>query len=124
MAKPAKVAMGEARFCSRPCVGAFTSSRQQGRTSSLEHIVFAILTSLEEPFEAQKGIGPWLVDFYLPARHLVLECDGAYWHNLPARRRKDAQKDGWLKAHGYRVVRLEEHAIIQNAMVAVHDAIA
>ena len=113
--KPAKVAYGEGRFCSRQCVGSWTTSNHP-RSSSLETSVAMILNVLNEPFEAQKQLGPWIVDFFLPCRRIVIECDGAYWHSLPQVIKRDRQKDGWLWRNNYRLLRLPE-ARIRTGMV-------
>jgi predicted transcriptional regulator of viral defense system len=53
------------------------------------------------------GLPPWLeVDFHLPGTPLVLEVDGAQFHNTRWRRRLDARKQAILEAAGYRVIRL------------------
>lgn len=116
--KPAKVAMGEGRFCSRRCLGSFCVSIQT-RPSSLEVNVATLLDQLEEPYEKQKPIGPWIVDFYLPRRHLVIECDGIYWHTLPRVMARDRQKNGWLKMAGFNILRLPEKEIRTGLAKAV-----
>ena len=117
-AKPAKVLYGEARFCSRQCVGAWVTHTQGGRTSSLEISVAAILDALEEPYTRQTQVGFWSVDFYIPRLRLVIECDGTYWHGSPKAIKGDRRKDGWLFRHGYRVLRLPEPLIRDGRAVA------
>src|SRR5260221_505562 len=53
--------------------------RYRGRTS-IEVIIASLLTSLEVEYEDQKHIGRYSVDFYIPSKNLVIECDGTYWH--------------------------------------------
>lgn len=117
--KPAKVLYGEGKFCSRRCASTNNAFQQGGRRSSIEYAVEHVLIALNEPFEAQKPIGPWLVDFYLPQRNLVIECDGRYWHSLPKRQKLDRQKDYWLETRGYKIVRLGEDAIKANVLASV-----
>lgn len=57
----------------------------------------------------------WFVDFAIPDRKLVIECDGAYWHNLPKQVINDKRKDVWLANHGWRIIRLGEHEIKTDA---------
>jgi very-short-patch-repair endonuclease/endogenous inhibitor of DNA gyrase (YacG/DUF329 family) len=121
--KPAKVAYGEGRFCSRACKGSYTISLQQGRRSSLEVLLEGALRVLGEPFVAQKPMAHWSVDFYLPRLKLAVECDGSYWHSLPDRVAKDERKDGWLRSHGQKVVRLSEAEIKADPMAAALRAI-
>jgi hypothetical protein len=51
-------------------------------------------------------IGPWTPDFLWPEHDLVVETDGVDFHRTAAARRRDAEKDAWLKAAGYTVIRL------------------
>jgi hypothetical protein len=44
-------------------------------------------------------------DFRWPAQRLVLEADGATWHDTPVARAEDAERQALLEAHGERVVR-------------------
>lgn len=122
-AKPAKVKYGEGKYCSRQCVGTASAAAQDGRRSSIEIEVEAVLQRLGEPFVAQKKMGRFLCDFYLPSRKLVIECDGDYWHSRPKQRAKDAKKDRWLTSHGQKVVRLRECEIKADSLAAVLGAL-
>lgn len=122
-AKPAEIAQGHALFCSRRCQGSYTTYTIGGKRSSLEIAIEEVLTALNESFESQKQIGYWLVDFYLPNRNLVIECDGIYWHGLPEVIKRDKNKDAWLKKHGYQILRLGEKAIKENATQALKDGL-
>lgn len=51
------------------------------------------------------------VDFYIPHKKLVIECDGDYWHNLPGVQENDRRKTLQLEAKGYKVLRFWEHEI-------------
>ena len=120
----ARVRNGEGRFCSRSCHGHYRTSMQAGRVSSLEIRIAQILQQRGEPYFAQMPLGPWTADFYLPRYHVVLECDGDYWHALPDVQKRDRRKNGWLQRHGYRVVRLRERDIRTNAEQALDQALA
>lgn len=122
--RPAKIAMGEGRFCSRRCVGAYSVALQGGRRSSIELMVETELEKRGIPFEAQKSFRWWTVDFYVPHLRLVIECDGDYWHSRPTQVAKDAKKDDWLSRHGERVVRLPEHQIRADPAAALDRALA
>lgn len=59
-----------------------------------------------------------LVDFYVPEKKLVIECDGCYWHGCPIhfptrafRQEKDLIRDSKLESLGYSVIRFWEHEI-------------
>ena len=45
-------------------------------------------------------------DFRWPNHHLVIEADGAEWHDNPLTRQDDAEKQAILEAHGERVIRI------------------
>lgn len=56
----------------------------------------------------QKSIGPFIVDFAFESHRLAVECDGVYWHNRPEQKKKDTNKDKYLRGHGWEVVRFSE----------------
>jgi Protein of unknown function (DUF559) len=45
-------------------------------------------------------------DFRWPAEHLVVEADGAAWHDNALTRTDDADRQALLEAHGERVLRI------------------
>ena len=53
----------------------------------------------------QAPIGPYIVDFVIQSKSLVIEVDGEH-HVMPDRMVRDARRDDWLQAKGYRVLRL------------------
>jgi very-short-patch-repair endonuclease len=53
-------------------------------------------------FRRQVPIGPYIVDFLCPQARLVVEVDGDFHCNQVI---EDRDRDDWLAAHGYRVVR-------------------
>ena len=55
-------------------------------------------------------------DFRWPDQHLVIEADGAHWHDDQLTRQDDAEKQAILEAHGERVIRITwAQAITQRA---------
>jgi very-short-patch-repair endonuclease len=55
-------------------------------------------------FRRQAPIGPYVVDFFCPARKLIIELDGGH-HNEDEAAARDRERQGWLEQEGYRVVR-------------------
>lgn len=59
------------------------------------------------------------VDFYLPEYHIVIQCDGCYWHGCPIhfpnekinQKEKDIRQDAVLTFNGFNVYRFWEHEI-------------
>ena len=55
-------------------------------------------------FRRQAPIGPYIVDFFCPARRLIIEVDGGHHGDEDTAKRDDARQL-WLEKEGYRVVR-------------------
>jgi very-short-patch-repair endonuclease len=55
-------------------------------------------------FRRQAPIGPYVVDFFCPAKHLIIELDGGH-HNDDETAKRDRERQLWLEHEGYRVVR-------------------
>ncbi|MET4389367.1 very-short-patch-repair endonuclease [Bradyrhizobium sp. F1.4.3] len=55
-------------------------------------------------FRRQAPIGPYVVDFFCPAKRLILEIDGGH-HNEDDVAKRDLERQRWLESEGYRVVR-------------------
>ncbi|WP_038950074.1 MULTISPECIES: endonuclease domain-containing protein [Bradyrhizobium] len=55
-------------------------------------------------FRRQAPIGPYVVDFFCPAKRLIIELDGGH-HNEDDVAARDLERQRWLEHEGYRVVR-------------------
>ncbi|MDI3560914.1 endonuclease domain-containing protein [Bradyrhizobium sp. Arg816] len=55
-------------------------------------------------FRRQAPIGPYIVDFFCPAKHLIIELDGGH-HNEDETAARDSTRQSWLENEGYRVIR-------------------
>lgn len=97
--------------------------KQAKENTSIEKAVAEVLQQLRIEYVAQKPLGPFVVDFFIPKAKLVIECDGDYWHNLPEMKERDKRKDGWLRKQGVRIVRIWEHDIKTDARKALLDAL-
>lgn len=97
---------------------------QFSKVSSLETTVAGLLDALGISYQHQAQIDRWLVDFLIPSRGLVIECDGAYWHGLPGNPERDAARDVGLRARGFDVLRLPESDITSGACVYAISRIA
>jgi very-short-patch-repair endonuclease len=64
-------------------------------------------------FRRQAPIGPYIVDFFCPAKHLIIELDGGH-HNENEAARRDQQRQLWLEREGYRVIRFWNSEITGN----------
>jgi len=64
-------------------------------------------------FRRQYKIGKYIVDFYCPAKKLVIELDGGH-HAEKENIIKDNQRQKWIENKGYRVLRFENSEIDKN----------
>ncbi len=53
-------------------------------------------------------------DFRWPTKRLVLEADGAAWHDHRIAREDDAERQALLEAHGERVIRVTWEQVVQR----------
>ena len=72
-------------------------------------------------FRRQAPIGPYVVDFLCPAKHLIIELDGGH-HNEDENAKRDRARQEWLEQEGYRVVRFW-NSEIANDLGAVLEQI-
>ncbi|MBS0212578.1 MAG: endonuclease domain-containing protein [Proteobacteria bacterium] len=63
---------------------------------------------LDQKFRRQQPIGPYIVDFVHFGARLIVEADGGQ-HNESAH---DVERDRWLKAQGFRILRFWNHEIL------------
>jgi very-short-patch-repair endonuclease len=64
-------------------------------------------------FVRQDVVGPYFPDFVCREQMLVVEVDGAT-HSTIAEKAKDAARERFLKAEGYRVIRVQNANIYEN----------
>jgi very-short-patch-repair endonuclease len=111
------------RFCSRRCSGHWVS-QQWPRVSSIEKAVATELKSRGIQFVTQYAVAPYAIDIAFPEHRLAVEVDGAYWHGRPKQQVKDRRRDGYLKYHGWTVLRLGEVEIKADVAKCVNRIIA
>lgn len=59
----------------------------------------------------------WRPDFLWPAPMVVVETDGVAFHRTPAKRRRDEEKDAFLRALGFTVIRLRWADVVERPAV-------
>lgn len=79
------------------------------RISKLEAATMTALNDRDLPYFVHKHVGGYFADLLVPSLSLVIECDGAYYHDL--RRDTDAVRDAAMLALGYETLRLPEAEI-------------
>ena len=53
----------------------------------------------------------YVLDFYIPALKLVIECNGDYWHNRPDRTKRDNMLKKYVESTGRKIIFIWEHEI-------------
>src|SRR3979411_3552561 len=88
--------------CRRP-----TAKKLRSNTTPHERTLWRALKELPVSgthFRRQAPIGPYVVDFFCPAKHLIIELDGGH-HNDDENAKRDHQRQLWLEQEGYLVFR-------------------
>ncbi|WP_065752284.1 endonuclease domain-containing protein [Bradyrhizobium paxllaeri] len=108
------------------------AKRLRANTTPHERMLWRALKELPMEgthFRRQAPIGPYVVDFFCPAKRLVIELDGGH-HNEDAIAERDRQRQAWLEQEGYRVVRFwnsdvsaDLDAVMEKIYVEVHGAL-
>jgi very-short-patch-repair endonuclease len=63
------------------------------------------------PFRRQQPVGKCVVDFCCLEQRLIVELDGSV-HAQPSQAGRDAKRDEWLRALGYRVARFPNGIVL------------
>lgn len=69
-------------------------------------------------FRRQAPIGPYVVDFFCPAKRLIIELDGGH-HNEEATTKRDLERQRWREGEGYRVIRFWNSEITADLTVVL-----
>lgn len=72
-------------------------------------------------FRRQTPFGPFIVDFVCHGAKLAIEVDGGA-HDAPDVALVDAERQRWIEARGYRVLRFRNAEVLKNVQ-AVADVI-
>lgn len=102
-------------FCSFSCKGIWQKARQPNKGTRIERVVRDSLLRRGLMFVEQAPLeNVAVVDFFIPAFHVVLFCDGDYWHRLPGRPERDALQTRRLRSAGFTVFRFWEKEILRD----------
>jgi hypothetical protein len=81
--------------------------------SELERRFLKAISDLPRPLVNER-VGPYLVDFLWPSVRLVVEVDGARFHDHHIARRRDHARDTELQLRGYLVVRFTWQDVVRE----------
>ncbi|RXH01479.1 endonuclease domain-containing protein [Bradyrhizobium zhanjiangense] len=83
------------------------AKKLRANTTPHERILWRALKELPmdgSHFRRQAPIGPYVVDFFCPAKRLIIELDGGH-HNEDDTAARDLDRQRWLENEAYRVIR-------------------
>jgi very-short-patch-repair endonuclease len=108
-----------------------SAKRLRANTTPHERILWRALRELPAEgthFRRQAPIGPYVVDFFCPAKRLIIELDGGH-HNDDDIAKRDRERQLWLEKEGYRVVRFwnseiaaELEAVLERIYVELYGS--
>ena len=67
-------------------------------------------------FKRQRPVGRYVVDFVCQERRLIVEVDGGHHAEQTE---YDRERDSWLREHGYEVLQVWNHEVMQQLDVVV-----
>ena len=79
-------------------------------TREEKHLWYDFLERFPVPVKRQYVFGPYIVDFVCFSARIVIEVDGRQ-HLTPEMKKADAERDAYLAAQGFRVLRYPNSAI-------------
>ena len=107
------------------------AKKLRANTTPHERIVWRALKELPmggTHFRRQAPIGPYVVDFFCPAKRLIIELDGGH-HNEDTTAERDNKRQAWLEQEGYKVIRFwnsdvtgDLNAVMERIYAEVHGA--
>lgn len=81
------------------------------RTKAEERLRRLVLASDLPAPEINAPMGPWEADQLWRRHRLVVEVDSSGYHDSPWAQERDARKDAWLVARGFRVLRIPSRQV-------------
>ncbi len=106
----------------RPAPGSVPRARRLRQEQTFaERLLWEALRKRRMNFRRQAPVGRFVVDFAHFGSSLIIEVDG-YHHTLPERQARDAERDAWFSANGFRVLRVAEKQV-RDDLTAVVDRI-
>ena len=98
---------GEATQMVSTSIRRAAAKKLRANTTPHERILWRALKEIPiegSHFRRQVPIGPYVVDFFCPAKRLIIELDGGH-HNEDDAAARDLERQRWLENEGYRVIR-------------------
>jgi len=108
------------RFCSQTCRANYSNTVQSKTISSgIERRFFDECEMHGAKLVRQVHIGKYWLDAASTDGRFGFEFDGEYWHSTDRIKRKDQQKDAFMKARGITVIRIPEMLYRSSPLQAI-----
>ncbi|WP_244607825.1 MULTISPECIES: endonuclease domain-containing protein [Bradyrhizobium] len=120
----ARAGWGEATAMVSTSIRRAAAKKLRANTTPHERMLWRALKELPlqgSHFRRQAPIGPYIVDFFCPAKRLIIELDGGH-HNEDDTAARDFERQRWLENEGYRVIRFWNSEITSD-LTAVLECI-
>lgn len=112
-------ALSAAKGRPRPAPGAVPRARRLRQDQTFaERLLWEALRKRRMNFRRQAPVGHFIVDFAHFGSSLIIEVDG-YHHTLPERQARDAERDAWFAANGFRILRFAEKQVRDDLLAVV-----
>ena len=86
---------------------------RKNMTTEEKHLWYDFFKKLPIKVHRQYNIGNYIVDFYIPQKHLVIEIDGVQ-HLTEEHEETDKIRDTFLEGEGLKVLRFSNKSIRKN----------
>lgn len=96
---------------------------RKNMTRHERHLWYDFLKGLPTMVHRQKVIGPYIVDFYIAGKKLVIELDGSQHYDLPGKY-ADSVRDQYLREQGLTVLRYANSDVDRNFSGVCEDILA
>ena len=106
-----------------PKLTAFAKELRKNMTRQERHQWYDFLKTLPMTVHRQKVIGPYIVDFYIAGKKLVIELDGSQHYSIPGKQ-ADAVRDGYLREQGLTVLRYSNSDVDRDFLGVCGDILA
>ena len=91
----------------------FAKELRKNMTRHERHLWYDFLKSLPLTVHRQKVIGPYIVDFYIAEKKLVIELDGSQHYDIRGKQ-ADEIRDQFLREQGLTVLRYANSDLDKN----------
>lgn len=108
-----------------PAMNKHLARANRRRLSDAEVRLWVNLSPLRQQglaFRRQSPVGRYILDFECRRAKLCIECDGGQ-HGMIDARAYDAERDAWLTAQGYLVLRYTNHDVLTRTDLIVEEIV-